>query len=81
VRLLCSGAPLSPPAPTPPEDLPLRREYQMQRLVASMGRGERATTTDLDGLALEWLTVGPVEAAVHDALFVRFQHCQRRGER
>jgi hypothetical protein len=81
LRLLCIRAELISDAPTPPEDLPLRREYQMQRLVASMGRGERATTTDLDGLALEWLTVGPVEAAVHDALFVRFQHCQRRGER
>jgi hypothetical protein len=41
-----------------------------------MGRGERATTTDLDGLALEWLVVGPVEASVHDALFARFERCR-----
>lgn len=80
LRLLCIRAELVSDAPTPPEDLPLRREYQMQRLVASMGRGERATTTDLDGLALEWLAVGPVEAAVHDALFARFERC-RAGTR
>ena len=78
LRLLCIRAELISDAPTPPEDLPLRREYQMQRLVASMGRGERATATDLDGLALEWLTVGPVEAAVHDALLARFERCRTR---
>ena len=76
LRLLCIRAELISDTPTPPEDLPLRREYQMQRLVASMGRGERATATDLEGLALEWLAVGPVEAAVHDALFVRFERCR-----
>jgi hypothetical protein len=48
----------------------------MQRLVASMGRGERATPTDVDALALEWLAVGPVEAVAHDALFARFERCR-----
>jgi hypothetical protein len=76
LRLLCIRAELLTDAPTPPEDLPLRREYQMQRLVASMGRGERATPADLDDLALAWLAVGPVETAVHDALFARFERCR-----
>jgi hypothetical protein len=76
LRLLCIRAELISDAPTPPEDLPLRREYQMQRLVASMGRGERATPADLDDLAREWLGVGPVETAVHDALFARFERCR-----
>ena len=76
LRLLCIRAELISDVPTPPEDLPLRREYQMQRLVASMGRGERAAATDFDGLALEWLAVGPVEAPVHDALFARFERCR-----
>jgi len=80
LRLLCIRAELMTDTPTPPEDLPLRREYQMQRLVASMGRGERATATDLDGLALEWLAAGPVDAAVHDALFARFERCRHGGE-
>jgi hypothetical protein len=79
LRLLCIRAELIADTATPPEDLPLRREYQMQRLVASMGRGERAAPTDLDGLALEWLAVGPVEAAVHDALYARFERCRSTG--
>jgi hypothetical protein len=62
--------------PTPPEDLALRREYQLQRLVATMGRGERVAPTGLDELALEWLAVGPVEAAIHDALLARLERCR-----
>jgi len=81
LRLLCIRAELITDAETPPDDLPLRREYQMQRLVASMGRGERATPADLDDLSLEWLAVGPVEPAVHDALFARFERCRHGGER
>jgi hypothetical protein len=81
LRLLCIRAELFTDTATPPEDLPLRREYQMQRLVASMGRGERATPTDLDDLALEWLAVGPVEPAIHDALYARFERCRNSGQR
>jgi hypothetical protein len=79
LRLLCVRAELITETPTPPEDLELRREYQMQRLVASMGRGERATPADLDDLALEWLAVGPVETAIHDALTARFGRCRGGG--
>ena len=80
LRLLCIRAELLTDTATPEEDLPLRRDYQMQRLVASMGRGERATPADLDDLAREWLAVGPVEPAVHDALFARFVRCRRGGQ-
>jgi hypothetical protein len=76
LRLLCVRAELVAGLPTPPEDEELRREYQMQRLVASLGRGERARTGDLDELALEWIAVGPVEAATHDALLERFGRCR-----
>jgi len=81
LRLLCIRAELLTDTPTPEEDLPLRRDYQMQRLVASMGRGERPTPADLDDLAREWLAVGPVAMALHDALFARFGRSanQRRG--
>jgi hypothetical protein len=51
----------------------------MQRLVESMGHGERVSATDLDDLALEWLAVGPVEPAVHDALLARFERCREPG--
>lgn len=76
LRLLCVRAELVAGAATPPEDLDLRREYQMRRLVESMGRGERVTPAALDDLALEWIAVGPVEAAVHDALLARFERCR-----
>jgi len=75
LRMLCIRAELLADKETPPEDQPLRREYQMQRLVASMGRGERPTPADLDALMLEWLAVGPVDTTVHDALFARFKRC------
>jgi len=51
----------------------------MQRLVQSMGRGERVTPADLDDLALEWLAVGPVERSKHDELLARFARCRATG--
>ena len=79
LRLLCIRAELIADAETPPEDLERRREYQMQRLVEALGRGERATPADLDTLALEWLAVGPVEPSVYERLSARFERC--RGAR
>ena len=76
LRMLCIRAELLADLPTPAEDLELRRDYQMQRLVQTMGRGERLSPADLDDLALEWLAVGPVEPAVHDALLARFERCR-----
>lgn len=75
LRLLCVRAELIVDAPTPEEDLGLRRDHQMQRLVASMGRGERVTPADLEDLALEWIAVGPVETEVYDRLYARFSRC------
>lgn len=80
LRLLCVRAELIADVETPDEDQPLRSEYQMQRLVASMGRGERPTPADLDSLAIEWLAAGPVEAAVHDRLYARFERCRAAGK-
>ena len=77
LRLLCIRAELIADAETPPEDLERRREYQMQRLVEALGRGERATPADLDTLAREWLAAGPVESSVYDRLFARFERCHR----
>jgi hypothetical protein len=76
LRLLCVRAELIAGIESPAEDLPLRREYQMQRLVASMGRGERAGPGDIDDLALEWIASGPVEAEVYDSLLGRFMRCR-----
>ncbi len=79
LRLLCIRAELIADLETPAEDLQRRRDYQMQRLVAAMGKGERPSPADLDDLAREWLAVGPVAATVHDALFARFERCRSDG--
>jgi hypothetical protein len=79
LRMLCIRAELLAGLPTPDEDLDLRREYQMQRLVQSMGRGERFSPDNLDDLALEWIGVGPVDPVVHDALFARFARSATQG--
>jgi len=80
LRLLCVRAELVAGVDTPAEDLELRREYQMQRLVASMSRGERVSAADLDALALEWIAVGPVEPTLHAALLARFERCRQGGQ-
>jgi hypothetical protein len=75
LRLLCVRAELLAGLESPPADLELRREHQMRRLVAAMGQGVRASSSEMEDLALEWLAIGPVDPAVHDALLARFQRC------
>lgn len=75
LRLLCVRAELAAEAATPPEDVELRREYQMQRLMASMGQGQREPPLELEELALEWLAAGPVASPTYDALLERLQRC------
>ncbi len=76
LRLLCVRSELASGMPTPPEDEELRRDYQMQRLVESMGQGQRPAPAELGELAREWLAVGPVESAAHEELLARFLRCQ-----
>ncbi|MCU0975363.1 MAG: DUF349 domain-containing protein [Steroidobacteraceae bacterium] len=76
LRLLCVRAELIAGLATPPEDLELRRELQMQRLVQSLAHGERDTPAGLDELAQEWIAVGPVEPAEYGQLFARFERCR-----
>ena len=76
LRLLCVRAELMANVDTPPEDGPLRREYQLRRLVETMGRGNDVTPADLGDLVAGWIAVGPVEAAVHDVLLTRFERCR-----
>src|SRR3954470_3628906 len=60
LRLLCIRAEILADRPSPPEDQSLRREYQVQRLVQSMGQGISADETQMDTLTLEWVKAGPV---------------------
>jgi hypothetical protein len=79
LRMLCIRAEVLADQPTPPEDQPLRRDYQLQRLVQRMGQGARAEETQLDTMAIEWLGVGPVEDAVYEPLLQRFRRCREQG--
>lgn len=79
LRMLCIRAEMLTDTPTPPEDQPLRREYQLQRLVQSMGQGLKADEVQLDALAIEWVSAGPVEDAAYEPLLQRFRQCRDRG--
>lgn len=72
LRLLCIRREILADRATPPEDLDLRRSYQMERLVRRMGQGGEARPDEADALALEWARVGPVPAQTHEALLERF---------
>jgi len=78
LRTLCIRAEILTESPTPAEDQTLRREYQMQRLMNSMGQGVTAEG-DIDALTTEWLGVGPVEEAVYLPLVTRFRECRAKA--
>jgi hypothetical protein len=77
--MLCIRAEVLTDTPTPSEDQALRREYQLQRLVKNMGQGLRIDETQLDAMAMEWVSTGPVEDAVYEPLLQRFRRCRDRG--
>ncbi|MBS0373843.1 MAG: DUF349 domain-containing protein [Proteobacteria bacterium] len=81
LRLLCVRAELGCDMPSPEPDQSLRREYQMKRLVESMGRGEPVAAASPDELALAWLAVGPVADAAYAGLVARFRECHGRATR
>ncbi len=77
LRLLCIRAEIRTDSATPAEDQGLRREYQVQRLVQGMGQHRDPQADDPDNLALEWVRVGPVRDATHQALMGRFLGCRQ----
>jgi hypothetical protein len=79
LRQLCIRAEVFAERPTPPEDQPLRREYQVQRLVRSMGQGAKADEIQLDTLAMEWIRIGPTEEGTYRQLLARFKGCRTTG--
>jgi hypothetical protein len=75
---LCIRAEITTDTPTPPEDQSLRREYQVQRLIKTMGQGSNGDEPELDAMALEWIGVGPTGEATYQALLERFKRCRQR---
>ena len=76
LRLLCIRAELVADVATPESDLDLRRNYQMRRLLETKGLGADIALADLDELALEWFTAGPMDPSIESALRVRFDRCR-----
>jgi len=75
LRMLCIRAEILRDLPTPAEDLALRREYQMQRLVERMGRGNEGRDESGESLALEWTRSpsGCASEQVYRSLLQRFR--------
>lgn len=80
-RTLCVRGEIAAELPTPAEDQALRRDYQLQRLVQGMGQGRDVLHDEPDALALAWARIGPVAAAVHEALLARFLQSRQRLRR
>ena len=79
LKMLCVRAEILTDTPTPEADQSLRREYQVKRLMQSMGQGAKPQEGELDSLTLEWLRVGPVEESAHLTLLERFKSCRKRA--
>ena len=79
LRTLCIRAEILTDLPTPAEDQTLRREYQVQRLIKGMGQGISVDEKQLDAMTIEWIDIGPTDAAVYSALLERFKRCRQRG--
>jgi hypothetical protein len=72
LRQLCVRAEILGGSTTPPEDLALRRELELQMLRQGLGQARRVEARDWDAMRLEWLGIVAVEPALHDALERRF---------
>ena len=60
-------------AGTPEADQSQRRTMQLQALVKGIGRGSSTPSEQVEALAFEWATIGPVPTGVYDELFARFK--------
>jgi hypothetical protein len=78
LRTLCVRAEILTDTPTPSADQTLRREYQVKRLMQSMGQGIKSDE-GLDALTLEWLAVGPTEEGAYLQLLERFKGCRGKA--
>jgi hypothetical protein len=79
LRTLCIRAEILTDTPTPAADQTLRRDYQVQRLMRSMGQGVKAEEGELETLTIEWLSVGPTDEATYVQLVERLKECRRRS--
>ena len=81
LRMLCIRSEILQDLPTPAEDQTLRREYQMQRLVERMGRGNEGSGDSVESLTLEWTRGNCASDDVYQSLLERFRGSLRASRR
>ncbi len=77
LRILCIRGEILEDLPTPAEDQELRREYQMQRLVERMGKGNAGADESVESLTLEWTRSGFASEDVYQSLLGRLRSTLR----
>jgi Domain of Unknown Function (DUF349) len=75
LRTLCIHCEIESETPSPAEDVALRRQYQVKRLMQQMGQGIHSSDSDWDARGLEWIRIGAISPPVHRALQERFLRC------
>jgi hypothetical protein len=78
LRELCVRSEILSSTPTPPEDEALRRAYQMGLLMKGMGRVSETDDRDWDAMLVEWIGIGAIAPAAHEALERRFMGCMAK---
>jgi hypothetical protein len=81
LKTLCIRAEILTETPTPESDQSLRREYQVKRLMQSMGQGLKVAEGELDSIAIDWLGANPVDEATYLQLLERLMACRKRALR
>jgi hypothetical protein len=75
LRGLAIRAEIAAGVSTPESDQMQRRAMQLQALVKGIGRSQGTPRAELEGLAFEWIAVGPVPNEIHEPLWARFWRC------
>lgn len=81
LRRLCIHAEILSDGMTPPEDVALRREQELQLLRRGLGQARQADARAWDAMRIEWLGLDAAGPAVHEALERRFMQSFRRAKR
>jgi hypothetical protein len=81
LKMICVGSEILEDLPTPAEDQQLRRDYQMQRLVERMGRGNDGADASVESLALEWTRGNCASEDAYRSLLARFRDALRLSGR
>lgn len=72
LRRLCIRAEIYAGSATPPEDLALRRELELQLLSQGLGQARQVEDRDREAMRLEWLGIAAITPAMHEELQRRF---------